>query len=261
MPSIVAVASGIVADDPNDVEKWLQQMGDHLASAVAFIGHLTPEQVTAVASVAVAIFTAVLAIATVRLWNSTAQLAQFAEQQGRDMQASIEQARRVADLTERNLSATQRAFVHLKALDVTVVGKRIAPTQYKIVPLWENSGTTPTRNLSININWTPYSGGNLPDGFGYEYGTDPTRLFLGPKAESNYGSFDIPISEIRQAKAKTARIFVWGRADYSDIIEGTRQHFTEFCFRLDIKEGGGPDGQDWLAFTHWGPHNRSDEDT
>jgi hypothetical protein len=203
--------------------------------------------------------TLAVAIATILLVFATAGLMYFGYRQSRDMRAAVDQAKRSADLAERNLTATQRAFVHLRAIVGTpIIDPDGVVRAFKVSPEWENSGVTPTRNLSININWTPHAGGDLPGGFSYAYGASATRLVLGPKAISHAGTINIPPSEIENAKRGAVRIFIWGRAEYSDIFEDTNPHFTQFCFRMDIQTiPGGPDS---IGFIHFGGYNLSDED-
>jgi hypothetical protein len=205
-------------------------------------------------------FTAGLFMATIFLFIATGVLGYFAYRQSRDTKESIRIANRTADLTERNLVATQRAFVHLKAIVATPIRDPNGVLRALMIsPEWENSGTTPTRDLSINVNWTPYAVGDPPPGLVHSFGEPPIRLFLGPKAVSFSGSVSIPPSEYENAKRGAARLFVWGRSEYSDVFEGTNPHFTQFCFQIDIRSI--PGASDWIGFVHFGDYNRSDEDT
>jgi hypothetical protein len=80
-----------------------------------------------ISSAAIAIFTLVLAIATIRLWYSTAGLEQFAEQQAVDMKKSIAATTDIAkaasdanQLNRANFVATQRPW--LTAANIAVGG-------------------------------------------------------------------------------------------------------------------------------------------
>jgi hypothetical protein len=81
----------------------------------AFIGDTAVkhpnEFVIAVATVSLAIFTAVLAIATIRLWNSTAELARFAELQAGDTKESISVAKSAADAAAGQLELSRTALI------------------------------------------------------------------------------------------------------------------------------------------------------
>jgi len=54
-------------------------------------------------------------------------------------------------------------------------------------------------------------------------------------------------------------LYVWGRATYDDMFEGSKPHFFEFCQRLQVT-GEAPGNID-LSFTQFGLSNGSDEDS
>jgi len=91
------------------------------------------------------------------------------------MKAAIGEAKRSADLTEKTLVTTQRAFVYLESISGDVVGDNI-----KVTPIWQNSGTTPAKNLKIKIDWVA-SPSDLQTDYPYAYRSSATRLFLGPR--------------------------------------------------------------------------------
>jgi hypothetical protein len=108
-------AAAIVADQPDAVEQHVRQVGEYLRRFGNFIAHAATEHpnefVIAVATVWVAIFTMVLAVATIRLWNSTAALAKFAEEQSVDMKASIAAAEAANAHNRTVFEASQRPWL------------------------------------------------------------------------------------------------------------------------------------------------------
>ena len=128
----------------------------------------------------------------------------------------------------------------------------------KVGPTWANSGTTPTRNLRISTNWKT-SHGELPADFVFTYARAPERLFLGPGGRADVGSVLIPMRDVQAAIEDRVNLYFWGRATYEDMFQGSEPHFIEFCYRLDVS-GATPD-KVTLLFTHYGAHNRSDEDS
>jgi hypothetical protein len=89
-------------------------------------------------------------------------------------------------------------------------------------------------------------------------------MFLGPKAENADAWFEIDTKELAFRENADTWLFIWLRAEYNDIFEKTRLHFTEHCFRVTLTKipatissmGGG-----WhVSLSHYGPYNRSDED-
>jgi hypothetical protein len=151
------------------------------------------------------------------------------------------------------MASAQRAFLYIGAMAWNPAG-----TNVKVTPTWANSGTTPTRNLRISTNWKT-SHGELPADFVFTYARAPERLFLGPGGRADVGAVLIPMRDIQAAIEDRVGLYFWGRATYEDMFEGSEPHFLEFCYRLDIS-GATPD-KITLTFTHYGAHNRSDEDS
>jgi hypothetical protein len=154
---------------------------------------------------------------------------------------------------ERNMATTQRAFLYIGEMTWSPVG-----TNVKVGPTWANSGTTPTKNLRISTNWK-ISHGELPADTVFTYTRAPERLFLGPGGRADVGAVLIPMRDLQAAIEERVQLYFWGRATYEDMFEGSEPHFLEFCYRLDVT-GATPD-KIALTFTHYGTHNRSDEDS
>jgi hypothetical protein len=154
---------------------------------------------------------------------------------------------------ERNMATAQRAFLYIGTMAWAPAG-----TNVKISPTWANSGATPTRNLRISTNWK-ISHGELPADTVFTYTRPPERLFLGPGGRADVGAVLIPMRDIQAAVEERVQLYFWGRATYEDMFEGSEPHFLEFCYRLDVT-GATPD-KIALTFTHFGAHNRSDEDS
>jgi hypothetical protein len=161
--------------------------------------------------------------------------------------------RKSTQAIERNMATTQRAFLYIAEMAWSPAG-----TNVKINPTWANSGTTPTRNLRISTNWK-ISHGELPADTVFTYTRAPERLFLGPGGRADVGAVLIPVRDVQAAIEERVQLYFWGRATYEDIYEGSEPHFLEFCYRLDVS-GATPDNIT-LTFTHFGAHNRSDEDS
>jgi hypothetical protein len=161
--------------------------------------------------------------------------------------------RKSANAAERNMATAQRAFLYIGAIGWSPAGQNV-----KVAPTWANSGSTPTRNLRISTNWKA-SHGELPADFVFTYARPPERLFLGPGGRADVGSALIPMRDLQAAIEERVHLYFWGRATYEDMFEGSEPHFLEFCYRLDVA-GATPD-KIVLTFTHYGAHNRSDEDS
>jgi hypothetical protein len=160
--------------------------------------------------------------------------------------------RRAAESAERNTTAAQRAFVYTSALNWSAAGANL-----KISPIWVNSGTTPARRLRISTNWKA-SHSELQPTFEANYTRAPENLFLGPAGKAEIGTLLIPMRDVQAAIEDRLHLYVWGRATYDDMFEGTAPHFFEFCHRVEVS--GAAPAQLGVAFTQFGLNNGSDQD-
>lgn len=176
-----------------------------------------------------------------------------------------------------------RAFIFLESIehDITTAidlrdqtvtlpsgtDKGLYVAYFAIRPRWRNSGATATKSMNVQIN-VSQPGGTLPRDFDYPY-NDPRRpspqtLFVGPQATEASETIQISPSFARAIinngsphLGETPTMFVWGRADYTDIF-GT-PHFTEWCRQVQFDRPVGDRVR--ATFIQWGDHNRTDGDT
>jgi hypothetical protein len=118
--------SSIVSDMPDAVERSVQQIKEYLGNTGAFIAHAASEHpnefVMALSAVVTAAFTVVLALKTAGLFKATADLrdstqamVKFAEEQSRDMKASIAAAQTTANAAKASadsLPIIEAAYVY-----------------------------------------------------------------------------------------------------------------------------------------------------
>jgi hypothetical protein len=182
----------------------------------------------------------------------------LAAQQSRDTRESIAIANRSAETAERALVTIERSFVFLIELNFDSMswtgGRQIVHLQVK--PIWRNSGSTPTRNLSIRVNWAHCPISNVPPEIGTFKDIDPTKMFLAPQAQEWTEAINIPPAIATRALNQEVSIFIWGQADYEDIFDGTSPRFTQWCNRLNFTVSGAPS----IAAVAYSDFNRSDED-
>jgi hypothetical protein len=102
------------------------------------------------------------------------------------------------------------------------------------------------------------SSGELAADFAYLYTRAPEPLFLGPRGKAGIGTMVVPMRDIEAAIDERVFLYVWGRAAYEDIFEGSKPHFFEFCHRVMVT--GTPPGNLFLAFVQHGLRNGTDQD-
>lgn len=211
----------------------------------------------------IATFTFVLAISTVGLWVATGALYLTGEKQIGVAKQSADAAQASAKIARDALIATERAFVFLDELFAEWSirprgGQQHEFTRLIYKPRWRNSGSTPTKNMALATNWA-----SLEDVSEAGIGTYDSsnarrqRMFLGPQAVEWSEAITIRPIEATAALHGTGHIVIWGRVDYGDIFDGTRPHFTEWCYRIAMSFESGQLHSQPVAFSSY---NRSDED-
>jgi hypothetical protein len=146
-----------------------------------------------------------------------------------------------AKLTRQAVMAGKRAFVF--PTGVVALPESNAKTgsfDWRLVPAWENSGETPTRNLRI---YTDYILTNvpLPETFSFSQidpEEPPAMAMLGPKATSKGGiaphsaSPALTPQDILDIQSGQRFLYWWGWARYSDILPNTPERVTRFCWQI-----------------------------
>jgi hypothetical protein len=183
---------------------------------------------------------------------------------------------------ERGLVSIERAFVFLDGFTVELTtaadSKSVDPatlppnyrddpglyiTRLAIMPRWKNSGSTPTKRMSIKTNAGPSRYGLDPDGRQepiFDYGRGSVAFTLGPGATETSNDLDLPnartiIDHSFSPVGDPPLYLIWGRADYEDVFG--KPHFVEWCYRLRLERH---DGKNLRAhFIQWGNYNRTDD--
>ena len=204
-------------------------------------------------TLALAVFTALLFIATLILASSTEDLRNYAEEQTRDMKRSIAEAKRAADVANQTLIASQRAWIRTEVNisdQPLIFGDNGAGTSvsFKIT----NVGNTPAINISHHARLLVIKNGG-PSPFDEqrkrcgEVRKQPFRpgftLFPGEIFPSSIGfgtlSLGVNVSKDdvdkgREISADGKHVLMWviGCVDYTFPTDPTTHHQTMFMFEL-----------------------------
>lgn len=180
-------------------------------------------------------------------------------------------------IEDRNFRVAQRAFVSLDGFNYelsTAANTKKTPlegiperyrddpglyiTRFAALPKLKNAGNTPTRNMTVQMNWRGPNGTLPPE---YTYDLAPRGFFLAPHATEVIGEIEIPPAgalidwSFSPWGKPPPLILIWGRADYEDAFGG--KHFVEWCRSLRFERH---DGKEMRAgFIQWGDYNRSDD--
>lgn len=131
----------------------------------------------------------------------------------------------------------------------------VDPTGWHFQPVWRNYGQTPCRNVKCMMGWGFLD--SEPNGeFAYADNlTEPVSLPLGPQDERPINGPHLKNEEIDNWGLMAGNFYFWGWIEYSDAIEPTNRHRSEFCCKLILDRKR----DRWSVLTI-GPHNGSDED-
>jgi hypothetical protein len=169
--------------------------------------------------------------------------------------AAAAEAGRSVNAIEQALIASQRAFVFLRRFEVEVLRY---PDRAIIVPVWENSGATPTKNMRSHVNWSLRK-----DSLGEEFhfpdfaGGESIGVLIGPRSTVNATALEISAEDLDEVIERRGHLYVWGWAEYNDVYLNTPRHRTEFCNEVIISRD--VDRRVAVNFAVYKKHNSADD--
>jgi hypothetical protein len=128
----LSAASAIMVDQLDVVEIITMRLGEYASAALSSIGHIAYEHPSELVT---AVFMAVLAVATIKLWRSTNSLWKAAERQLSHL--------------ERTTEVQLRAYIFVSSAKVDIHKDSNAAIEYIVV--LRNFGSTPASNV-INVS-------------------------------------------------------------------------------------------------------------
>ena len=179
-------------------------------------------------------------------------------------------ANRAAQAAEQNtnssLIASNRAFGIPKGYSALTanIGPDGGLRQWLFFPIFENSGTTPTKYMRYHVNIWPGEGDWSPEITGFAdlwadgMPQEDAPIFLGPKATTWGATLGLHIVDLDNVRRGRKRIFVWGWADYNDIFPNTPRHRTEFCHEIIVM--GDPQNPAHISFRGYRTFNGADDE-
>jgi hypothetical protein len=171
-------------------------------------------------------------------------------------------AKKSAEVAEKTLNQTQRAFVFIKMDGQPMVDAAShALVGYSFYPTAENFGNTPA------VNWESYLGGEMfdgeiPDGFDYPPAERGGPLITGsipPRSKMNAGRGSLGLNYVEMIHKKQKRFFVWGRAKYNDIFEGSPTYHIEYCWEIEFSGTTSDPTRIQIFFKEYPKHNKQYE--
>lgn len=162
---------------------------------------------------------------------------------------------------------TRRAFVFLKRMDFEPIMLRRGlqgnqeGQMWLFSPCWQNSGDTPTKNLTISINNAVFDY-EIHKEFDFHYDNiKDIPTVIGPKAEIIFGAFAKPFyTSIEPLQgSQISNLYIWGEAKYNDVFS-KKIHCTRFCIKMLFLTQQAFGGYDIPTFIYYDKYNCADED-
>jgi len=187
--------------------------------------------------------------------------------QGLWMLRAVRASDRTASLVQEGLISAQRAYVSLREFQVALTKNPLNDEiqTCTIQPIWENTGTTPTRNGRGHVNWK-YFDRSVPADFDFadfdELGNrilsyDSYKpLIVGPRATALSPIISMEPAILRQVRDLQGKLLIWGWAEYDEVFTDARRHRTEFAYLVVVS--GSPASH--VGFSQYKLHNGVDED-
>lgn len=187
--------------------------------------------------------------------------------QGLWMLRAVRASDRTAGLVQEGLISAQRAYVFLREFEVALTKNPLNDEiqTCTIQPIWENTGTTPTRNGRGHVNWK-YFDRSVPADFDFadfdELGNrilsyDSYKpLIVGPRATALSPIISMEPAVLRQVRDLQGKLLIWGWAEYDDLFSDAKRHRTEFAYLVVVS--GSPASH--VGFSQFKLHNGVDED-
>lgn len=185
----------------------------------------------------------------------------------RASEKSAQASEKSAGLADQALMAAQRPYVFLKEIQVSLTKNPINEEiqTCTLQPVWENTGTTPTKNGRAHVSWK-YFERAVPADFDFSDFDDLGNrilsyeayrpLIVGPKATALSPVINIEPAILRQVRDLQGKLLIWGWAEYDEIFPGAKRHRTEFCYQVAVS--GSPASH--VGFSQYHLHNGVDED-
>ena len=207
------------------------------------------------------LFTAILALVTTILAVIAIFQSAMLIRADRTAQIAANAAKESTKISRQALIDVQRPFVFISVFETAIIGN-----EFRILPKWENGGTTAAMNRVNYVNWKTFA--SAPpfdyawpdlDQFGNQISGKGIGdvAFIAPKATQYAATLRIPLTTLDEVREGKLRLLVWGWIEYEDILSEAH-HRTEFCNEMVATNMGvDNDGRRSIAasFALFGPHN------
>jgi len=150
---------------------------------------------------------------------------------------SLRHTRMAINLDQTIGFAEARAYVYAEGVRFTwhENKEKNKPPFIRLHILWQNSGNTPTRDLTL-YSCRHLMPGDIPEDYGFlpEADTKYIPIQIPPKGQIAGEKFDVTSEQIQSVIEGKSNLYVWGIATYKDVFSpATGNHITRCCHLID----------------------------
>ena len=192
-----------------------------------------------IAAIAVILLVGLVAngVIAVQQWHSMQGVVNASRREATALEGQLGALRQANETNQNSLVATGRAYVMFRGLNLAGALTSDDPTQsrFRINPVWENVGNTPTRDMQLYTN--PAKPVRMILDMTMPKTPDISQGLLGPHATGMGGSSYVSGADLLAIRDGKLRLYVWGWTRYHDVFAGTPQRETRFCLIVNAVQG------------------------
>jgi len=124
-----------------------------------------------------------------------------------------------------------------------LVSSSLVISRFRLIPKWKNNGTTPTKKMTVSLQWIKTEFNNPPifpihNKNELASSVYTQSLFAGPKSTALSTVLEIPLGDdlvgtvIDPFKFGNRKLFIWGKVEYEDVFG--KKHASESCYYLQF---------------------------
>jgi hypothetical protein len=180
---------------------------------------------------------------------------------------SAEVADKSLKLSRETTERQSRAYVSLKEFRKspmvdTTSGQLVG---WELSLIWQNTGATPTRDMLTHVS-IRFEAGELPEAFRFPdmwiIGRQQiyAPVHLAPNGVFIDGIAQFSVEQLQEVRKGNKTLYLYGWADYNDVVLGTPRRRTEFCTRVLLPGDPSFSREANISFDIYWKHNGADDE-
>jgi hypothetical protein len=176
-------------------------------------------------------------VIAVQQWHGLQGMVSAGRRQATALEGQLTALKQANDINRQSMIATGRAYLMFRGLNLAGAITSDDPSQsrFRINPIWENVGNTPTEDMEIYTN--PAKPVRLILDMTMPKTPDISHGVLGPHATGFGGSSFVSGQDLLDIRDGKLRLYIWGWTRYRDVFPGTPERQTRFCLIVNSLQG------------------------